>query len=513
VTQIERAGKLGIRVSFGFLSLLTTFQDPTILNAVRESRGIYATIADASGATNYVKYAILNGLTYNDNPQGFDERLLSGLAQTYTISGSNSITLKYRADKAENVSFSITSISAGSLKAVAKMGGTTLAKGDTSSSSFGLSSFGDTMDLAVVVPKDGDIEVKIQAAGAPSDSLLSVLTLSDVPIKNCTIGVKKEGGTSTGVKVGAGLGTILGLAILGTGGYLAWKYFHSPTPPHPPPNSSMGPSGGDFMSKPGGTVSVEPLYNIPPQPPVAPPGGPTYPVMAVPPLMPPHPSNPDQQRAGNEYPYSEKPMQQGYPPKSPMSNSTSPTSPYGQPPPSYPYGQQPTDTLYNPTQPTNLSGSNPYQAPTPYGGDPTSNPSLQQPTQPYQQPTDPFQQPPTDRVMDLPTDPSQQQPPTDPSQQPPSDNQPPNQPDIPDHPDRLPKIKRGTIEKHHHHHYLDPRQECLAEHCEYNQEHTCTPNQDTCPCTCRDPKCPVTKERERIQREKDGIHTLLANTL
>jgi nitrate reductase NapE component len=486
VTQVERATQLGIRVSFGFLSLTTGLQDADILNAVRASRGIYATIADASGATNYVKYAILNGLTYNDNPQGFDQRLLSGLAQTYTISGSGSITLKYRADRGESVTFTVTSISAGPLKAVAKMGGSTLAEGNTGSS-FSFSSIGDTVDLALAAPRDGDIEVQIKADSAPPDSLLSVLTLSDVPIKNCTIGVKKQGLTA-GAKAGAAVGTILGVAVLGTCGFLVWKYLHPATPPGYYP-------GMDSMSQPLAKGCVEPIPSIP----AAPPGAP--PAMAVPPPIPP-PSNPTQPRAGNEDMYNQQPRQQEYPP----------------------LGQQPADSLSNPPQPAQPAQPyQPYQPSYPYGGDPSNYPGQQPPTDPTQQyPYDPSHQPPTDPSQQPPQDPQQppqdpQQPPQDPQQppqdpqQPPQDPQQPLQDDLPNPPDRLPKIKRGIIEKHHHHHYLQPEEECLAEHCEYNQEHTCLPDEDTCPCTCRDPKCPVTKERERIQRDRDALHTLLAN--
>src|SRR5262245_20008422 len=75
IGAIQRAADAGIRLSFGILSNTVSSQGEAILSTIRSTRGIYATIANAAGSQNFVNFAIVNGLTYNDNPQGYDTQL------------------------------------------------------------------------------------------------------------------------------------------------------------------------------------------------------------------------------------------------------------------------------------------------------------------------------------------------------------------------------------------------------------------------------------------------------
>lgn len=220
VNAIRNATNAGIRVSFGFLDLAAGQQSKEILKAVRESRGVYATITAAAGSINFINYVLLNGLTYQDNPQGYDSQLLAGLSQTYTISGGT-VTLKYQAVAGEVISFRVVSIGAGTLTSVAQMGGSTISPAGSSSSV-----------VSVTAPNSGQIELQVspRSGGAPQDALFSVTTTSNVPLKNCTVGVgptDEGGGLSTGAKAGIGIGvTAAVLGLLGGGGYFAFKHFH-----------------------------------------------------------------------------------------------------------------------------------------------------------------------------------------------------------------------------------------------------------------------------------------------
>ena len=222
VEAINNATALGIRVSFGFLDNDASEQPTEILNAIQASRGVYATITVAAGSINFINYVILNGLTYNDNPQGYNTQLLSGLAETHVINGSNTVTLTYSAQQGENVNFTLTSITADNVTAVAQMNGQTL------QSTSGTASFLGEPVIAVKAPSTGSMQLLVSANGAPPNSLFSVVTDSDQPIKNCTVGVASNvsSGLSSGAKAGIGIGvTAAVLGLLGAGGYFAWKHF------------------------------------------------------------------------------------------------------------------------------------------------------------------------------------------------------------------------------------------------------------------------------------------------
>jgi len=119
-----------------------------------------------------------------------------------------------------------------------------------------------------------------------------------------------------------------------------------------------------------------------------------------------------------------------------------------------------------------------------------------------------------------PQDPPSQQPPDQqPSDQQSSDQQPADQqqvdqPDLPDH-SKIPRIRASAIENHHHHDHLGYQQACLAESCEFNaNDHSCQPDVvDRCPCTCRDPDCPVTKERQKARLGRVAINSIVSTAL
>ena len=178
-------------------------------------------IALAAGSQNFINYVLLNGLTYQNNPQGAGDHLLSGLATTHFLSGSGTVKLQYGAEKGEHVNFTVVSLTRDRLVVEARMDGKTLYKSERATIA--------NQELAVIAQDEGVLELHVSSLDAPSDGLFSVLTNSNLPIKNCTVAPEsevKEGGLSLGAKAGIGAGAALAaLGLLGGGGYLAYKAF------------------------------------------------------------------------------------------------------------------------------------------------------------------------------------------------------------------------------------------------------------------------------------------------
>ncbi|KAK3329515.1 hypothetical protein B0H66DRAFT_28350 [Apodospora peruviana] len=272
VDAIKQATSLGIRVSFGFLDLSASYQPEDVLLAVRDSKGVYATITVAAGSRNFVNYVLLNGLTHRDNPQGAGDRLLSGLATTQFIDGSTSVTLKYSASQGERANFTLYSITGDHLGMEAKMNGQTL---NTSEPSY----YDGYMD--VEPPSSGTLEITVTADDNPVKGLFSVMTNSNQPIKNCTVGV--TGGNSTGLSTGAkaGLGVGLTALLLGLagGGFWAYKHFLGGAPSGGELDTAPAAGGsgsGNSTAGPTGAEKFDPhtsVYPVDPSQGMAPAGG------------------------------------------------------------------------------------------------------------------------------------------------------------------------------------------------------------------------------------------------
>jgi hypothetical protein len=426
-------------------------QASSILLAIRESRGIYATIADSAGSQNFVNFALLNGLTYNDNPQGYDSKLLSGLGQTYTVSGSDSVNLKYRVSGGEVGNFTISSISAGRLSATASLNGKTL-NSTTRESSF---------SLLVFAPSDsGEINLEVKASAAPTNGLFSILTNSNIPLKNCTVRVGGNPGLSVGAQVGIGVG--VSVAVLGavaTAGYFFYKHMH-PATPTGPAVGGMNPTAPTMMGM-----------------------DPTAPSMGG------NLSSP-----GMSSFHSTTPTMTGFDPSTPSISNYGLEKPmlqetvtaYGNIPPTQPASFVPPPIppqLFKPSQPpsvqqnpTNDRGLNPTDTPVDHGAEPKDH---------YK--------------GDLLEDPNQ-------GQQPPPNDMPESERP------RIPRIKRSGVDKHHHHEWTGMEHPCEDERCELNsREHRCYPDEERCPCFCRIEGCPVTKQREDGRMRRDALHTIASN--
>ncbi|KAK0734187.1 hypothetical protein B0T26DRAFT_614995, partial [Lasiosphaeria miniovina] len=224
VDAINNATALGIRVSFGFLDPSVSSQGRPVLLAVRNSKGVYATIAVAAGSQNFINYVLLNGLTAQDNAQGAGNRLLAGLATTLFINGTAPLTSVFPVGSGERVNFTIQSFTGDQLDVQLKYGDQVLGNSTYSITRRSL------IFLNATAPGDGQIDVVVSARNSPTDGLVSILPGSSVPIKNCTVAVLNglapaNTGLSTGAKAGIGVGVTLGVLALAGLGFLAFAKF------------------------------------------------------------------------------------------------------------------------------------------------------------------------------------------------------------------------------------------------------------------------------------------------
>jgi hypothetical protein len=218
VNQINRAAGLGIRVAFGFLDASSSLQDPDVLSAIMHSGGRYFTIQNYNASKAFIDGIIVNGLTKNDNPKGASTTLLAGLDASHFISGSETQTMTYSPRSKEQLTFDVQSVNAGVLSVQVVSGRKTLTTGQSSS-------YSDT--LSVVAPSTDKIDVKVTANNAKKDSIFVVGVTSNLPPKNCTVGV---GPISTHHDiphiVGGSIGGVVALLLIGGTAYLIYKYCH-----------------------------------------------------------------------------------------------------------------------------------------------------------------------------------------------------------------------------------------------------------------------------------------------
>lgn len=486
MNAINNATSQGIRVSFGYLASTASSQQPTVLRALRESKGVYATITVAAGSQNFINYVLLNGLTSQDNPQGAGDRLLAGLATTQFISGSNPVTLKYSAEKGEAANFTVVSFTNDRLTVEAKIGGQTFRPVTPTPS---VRQF-----LNLTAPSGGTLEVTVSASTPPKDGLFSVLTNSNQPIKNCTVGVSGSSGLTTGAKAGVGIGVTALVAGLLAGGFYAYKHFFaaasnaSPPPlinggaPSVPPPAEVSPGWYN-----PGAEKLSPFSNVSP---VAPDGGPP-PIQSMPPGSGFEGNSIGQALGGGDAPLSNIPpdgISPSWPGPMDMPPSGSPGGggsghpgvfiPPIVPPPIFKNSHQDSQSrpstahTHGSPSPRGVDHSQNPLGPSLYDGNTTSTPTSWSSPKSHD-----WRSPGSysgygdapgaikgagargDAGFPIPGPPSSQQ---------------------------------AVKDKHHHHPWLAPDMACEHEECPLNLgSHECEPDWERCLCTCRDGACKV----------------------
>ncbi|KAI9771220.1 MAG: hypothetical protein M1839_002841 [Geoglossum umbratile] len=136
ISEITKAGGLGIRVHFGFLdpSGLGTSR-PSLLSAILGTGGIYSTISSAEAQKNFVNLVYLQGLTKQDNPNpNSTTGLLPGLTVARLIDSSQPpVKFTYSALSGEKLNFTVSSLSNQILTCSLRSGKKEVASATTSS--------------------------------------------------------------------------------------------------------------------------------------------------------------------------------------------------------------------------------------------------------------------------------------------------------------------------------------------------------------------------------------------
>lgn len=116
INAITRAGELGIRVSFGFLSVDSSNQDPRILRAILKTGGAFTSFISAASQDSFIAQVLLQGLTGIDASSNTTS-LFPDLTTSALLSQTGANTFTYSAKAGETFNFTITAIDKMSLKA------------------------------------------------------------------------------------------------------------------------------------------------------------------------------------------------------------------------------------------------------------------------------------------------------------------------------------------------------------------------------------------------------------
>ncbi|ERF73582.1 hypothetical protein EPUS_07516 [Endocarpon pusillum Z07020] len=183
IEQVKRAVDLGIRISFGFLSVDASNQNPEIVRAIVESGGIYATVDQANSQQIFVAAALANGLTGIDSSGGNgSSSLISGLATAKFLSQTGSNTFAYAAKAGETINVTVTAIDDLSLEVKLRdvQANTDLKSNTTNSTGVAF--------LDYTAQSNTDLEVIVSATNGSGSGIFSVGLKSSLPLSDsCNI--------------------------------------------------------------------------------------------------------------------------------------------------------------------------------------------------------------------------------------------------------------------------------------------------------------------------------------
>jgi Mg-chelatase subunit ChlD len=183
ISETKRAASLGIRVSFGFLSVDSQNQDVEILRAILQSGGIYATVDQASAQQTFITLALANGLTGIDaTSANGSSTLLPGLATAKFLSQTGSNTFTYAAKAGETFNVTVTAIDPVALNvALRDVKANTDIKSNTTDSN-------GVAFLEYTAQSNMDIEVVVTSSNSSATGIFSVGLKSSIPFgNNCSI--------------------------------------------------------------------------------------------------------------------------------------------------------------------------------------------------------------------------------------------------------------------------------------------------------------------------------------
>jgi hypothetical protein len=183
IDEIKKAVSLGIRVSFGFLSVDSSNQNREILSAILDSGGIYATIGRASAQQTFLSLVLAHGLTGIDaSGVNSSSTLLPGLATAAFFSQTGANTFTYKAKAGETFNITVAAIDPIDLKATLRDVKTNT---DIKSSTTGKT---HVAFLGYTAKSDMDVEVVVTATNTGTAGIFSIGLNSSIPFTdNCNI--------------------------------------------------------------------------------------------------------------------------------------------------------------------------------------------------------------------------------------------------------------------------------------------------------------------------------------
>ncbi|KAH8679497.1 hypothetical protein BGZ61DRAFT_359255 [Ilyonectria robusta] len=179
IDEINKAGSLGIRVSFGFLAPPDSFHEPTLLQAILQTGGTYMSFDQAENIQPWLYLLLGNGITALDKTSSTAQPLLSSITIA-KLSGSGDVTFSYSASAGEKLVFTVTSLSEQDLAVkLSHENGDLVAKNSTPSGN-------EPAVLSVKTTKAETLKVVVSSATS-EEGIFQISVNSSLGISGCTL--------------------------------------------------------------------------------------------------------------------------------------------------------------------------------------------------------------------------------------------------------------------------------------------------------------------------------------
>ncbi|RYP74108.1 hypothetical protein DL771_003166 [Monosporascus sp. 5C6A] len=179
ITQIERAGSAGVRVSFGFLAPSESFFEPDLLAAILRTGGTYTSFASAEAVQSFLFLVLSNGLTAADHSVTTGQLLLPGVTVAKLSGGDQPVSFTYAAQATEHLVFTFESLSSQALDGELK---------DASGNSLGSNSTAGTDRASISYTADaaGNLQFEVNT-NDPAEGVFQVSLNSSLGIAGCNL--------------------------------------------------------------------------------------------------------------------------------------------------------------------------------------------------------------------------------------------------------------------------------------------------------------------------------------
>jgi hypothetical protein len=231
IAEVKKAGDLGIRVSFGFLAAPNSFFQPDLLQAILKTGGAYMSFDQAENIQPWLFLLLSNGLTASDQAASTEQPLLSGITIA-KLSGGNPVAFSYAAQAAEQLVFTVESLSKQGLGAELQgADGGAISKNST---------IKGPLTLSYTSAGTGTLKLIVSPLNSTTEGVFQVSLNSSLGISGCNLNTTRPtNNTGSGTGSGTGTGTGSGSGS-GTGSGSGSGYG----------NPTLTPTGGPKPTKP-----------------------------------------------------------------------------------------------------------------------------------------------------------------------------------------------------------------------------------------------------------------------